>query len=482
MFRWIVQIGRTDLKAVSKTADLALRNLPEPPGPRRTKLASVRMSPGGYLAAAALLTFTAVILLRAHRDLPALVVVAITWIAVPLLITFDRLNFNGDELWRSGAVVWLLRLFKKRKRTKVDQISRIDVVSLRTLRRGGNVHYRYRVEISGEENFVFSSGGKRFRQLIRELFPRVPDFKLDARARELRDHLIDNRALRDEVARLQIAPVAVLEAANEKSSGKDKRTLAQECRSNSVEERQRAAQLRKLANNLRVAGRLRESAEAFRRAFLIVREDGEIIYEYSRLLRSQASAFGDARLLGRARAALRLAAIRGRQDAPLLEMIGESLLEFGEAARAARTFLAAVNLNDHAYRARLGMAEVGLAEGKLAHVIHHYYEAMRIAPDKPTRRMAQREAEYYSRLNNDDDYLAAELRRMNWLEGADRVQRMTARLTFGALLVALIGPSIDPVIAGLAWALASSSVIAWVSALVVKRILSNRRQPALTDR
>jgi tetratricopeptide (TPR) repeat protein len=444
------------------------------------KLATVRMSPGGYLAAAAVLTFAAVILLRARQDLTALLVVAATWIAVPLLIAFDRLNFDGEQLWRSGAVVLLLRLFRKHKRINIDHISRIDVVSLRTLRRGGNVRYRYRVEISAAEKFVFSSGGKRFRQMIKELLPQLPEFKLDVRARELRDHLIDNRTLNREVARLQIAPVAVLEATNEATT-KEKRPVPQQREKNSADELERAVQLRKAANNLRVAGRLRESAEAFRRTFLITRDEGEIIYEYSRLLRSQASAFGDARLLSRARAALRLAVMRGGRDASLLEMIGESFLEFGEAARAARTFLAAVNINDGAYRARLGMAEVGLAQGKLAHVIHHYNEAARLAPDKSTRLMAQREAEYYARLNDDDDYLAAELRRMNWLEGADRVQRMTARLTFAALLAALIGPSIDPLIGGLAWALASSSVIAWVSALIVKRILSNRRRPALSD-
>ena len=54
----------------------------------------------------------------------------------------------------------------------------------------------------------------------------------------------------------------------------------------------RAAPLREAANELRMAGRLRESAEAFRRALHISGSAGTI-YEYGRLLRSQAAAFGE---------------------------------------------------------------------------------------------------------------------------------------------------------------------------------------------
>jgi len=52
-----------------------------------------------------------------------------------------------------------------------------------------------------------------------------------------------------------------------------------------------------------VAGRLRESAEGFRRALIISPRDPWLIYEFARLLRSQASALGEARMLSRACAA-----------------------------------------------------------------------------------------------------------------------------------------------------------------------------------
>src|SRR5207245_8251495 len=117
---------------------------------------------------------------------------------------------------------------------------------------------------------------------------------------------------------------------------------------------ERGAMLRKAANDLRVVGRLCESAEAFRRALLISPREPWLIYEYARLLRSQASAFGDARLLTRALAALQLAAKRGANDARFLERIGESFLEYGAAARATKSFRQAWGIDELAYRAKLG--------------------------------------------------------------------------------------------------------------------------------
>ena len=241
-----------------------------------------------------------------------------------------------------------------------------------------------------------------------------------------------------------------------------------------AEDTGRANLLRKAANDLRIAGCLHQSGEAFRRALLLSPRNPWLIYEYARLLKSQASAFGDARLLGRACAALRLAAMRGPRDAGLLSRIGESFLEYGDPFRAARIFRRTLDLSEDSYRAQLGLAEVALTDGKLAHVIHHYSDAARIAPDKATAGLARREADYYSLLNSDEDYLAAELRRMNWLEGASRVQHLTARVSFAALLIAVVGSSIDQVVAGLGWAFASSSIIAWSGSLLTRRLLAGR--------
>jgi len=234
------------------------------------------------------------------------------------------------------------------------------------------------------------------------------------------------------------------------------------------------AGLPRAGNDLGVSGCLQQCAEAGRRAVLITPRDGCMIYGYARLLKSQAGACGDARWLSRACAALKLAAIRGAHDARLLERVAESFLEYCDPRRAAKTFRQVLEIHEEAYRAQLGLAEVALGEGKLAHVIHHYNEALRNAPDKSSARLARREADYYCRLNDDEDYLAAELRRMNWLEGADRIQRLTGRVSFAALLIALVGSSIDQLVAGVGWALASSSIIAWCGSLVIRKFLAHR--------
>ena len=440
----------------------------------KTKLVDVRLSPGSYLAAAALLTFVSLVCLRTNRDLAALILIAGTWTTIPLLVFTDRISFDGYTLSRRGLVSFISRLLTRREQSlRVDDIERVEVATLRTLRRGGNVRYRYRIEIAGKQLFlVFASGGRGFRQMARTLLPRIPDYKLDARACELRDHLKDASIVRAEAAALGIAPASVLDETSDGARKRRPRVLERKLVDD--EGAERAKLLRQAANDLRTAGRLRQSAEAFRRAFHISDSDPWLIYEYARLLRSQASAFSDARLLGRACAALRLAATRGSSDARLLERVGESFLEYGDPARAAKIFRRALDVNDMACRAQLGLAEVALSDGKLAHVIHHYNETARIAPDKAVMRLARREADYYARLNDDEDYLAAELRRMNWLDGASRVQQLAARISFAALLVALVGPSMDQVIAGLGWALASSSIIAWSGSLITRKLLTAR--------
>ncbi len=127
----------------------------------------------------------------------------------------------------------------------------------------------------------------------------------------------------------------------------------------------------------------------------------------------------------------------------------------------------------------MGLANLALREGKLAHVIHQYRDAARAASDGALSRHAGREAEYYARLNDDDDYLISELRRINWLQHSLKVRRLAARVTNGSILVALVMPYIDADVAGVCWYLASSSLIAWITSLIAIRLLAKRRTPRL---
>ena len=180
---------------------------------KRKKLAGIRISPSGYFAVAALLTFAALLCLRTNRDLAALVLVVATWTIIPLLVFTNRLSFDGHTISRTGLTALVLRLVRRRAQSlAVDDVERVEVATLRTLRRGGKVRYRYRVEIAGKGlSFVLGSRGKEFRRMVHVLLPRIGEYKLDARAGELRDHLADAKTVRSQAAKLGIASTLVLE-------------------------------------------------------------------------------------------------------------------------------------------------------------------------------------------------------------------------------------------------------------------------------
>ena len=445
---------------------------------RLRPVASVRVSPGGYLAAASILTFASVLLLRAENDTWALAALLTAWLVIPVLALTDRIVFDGKALTRRGPIPFVFQLISgTRQQLGLPDFERVDTNAVRTLRRGGSVRYRYRSQVAGRGvSFVLASGGKSYREMVRELFPLIPDQKIDSRTQELRDHLCEPGSFTRDIESLGLASPAVLDnaIADLKNRIANRPSSAE---SQSTEDLERARLLRRLANQLRVAGRLTESREAFRRALIVLPRDARLIYEFGRLLRSQASAMSDARLLSRARAALRLSSLRAGDNPELLSSIGESQVECGDVERAERTLRRAVVLEAQSFRARVELADLALRNGKLAHVILHYRDAAQMAPDKALALYARREADYYARLNDDEDYLSAELRRIDLLQNATRVRRVAARITNASILVALIGPYINPTIGGLGWSLASCSLFAWVAAFSLSKILADRRKP-----
>jgi tetratricopeptide (TPR) repeat protein len=450
---------------------------------KSTHLASIRVSPGAYLAAASVLTFSSVLLLRSQHDLWALVSVALAWILIPTLAFADRISFDGDRLIREGPIPFLIRLVTgKRSQLRLADFEKVDTHAVRTLRRRGTVRYRYRTQVAGRgTEFTFVSGGSSYRRMVRQLLPVVEDDKLDVRTRELRDYLFDPKSVAREVEQLQLASADVLDEATQDFKLPTAKTDCSVRTEAVVHNIERANQLRQLANKLRVNGRLREATEAFRRALIVVPRDSWLIYEFARLLKSQASAKGDARLLSRCRAALKLSELRAGTDGKLLSLIGETYLECGDVDRAQRTFQKAIESGEGKFRSHVGLADVALRSGKLAHVIHQYRDAGFAASDKALSLYAHREADYYARLNDDDDYLASELRRISWLQHSMRTRRLAARVTNASILIALVGPYIEAGMASLGWALASSSLLAWIISLFTAKALSDRRKPAQVD-
>ena len=448
---------------------------------KRLTVASVRVSPGPYLALASVITFVAALFLRAHYDALAIGLIAAAWLIVPVLALSDRIVFDGASLRRQGPLASLLQLlFGYRQQLAVEDFETVETQAVRTLRRGGRVRYRYRTQIVGKaKEFVIVSGGRDYRKLVRELFPLIHESKLDNRSRDLRDYLNDPSFLNRKTQLSQLAPSDLLDVTKSdfKLGNKLKRRADLSETLATAEELERARLLRRLGNELRVSGRLREAGEAFRRALNVRPHGAWLIYDFARLLRSQASAQSDARLLSRARAALRLASIRAKDDVVLLPLIGESFLECGDARHARRALEKVVEIDSGNFKARVGLADIALREGKLAHVIHHYQEAARVSSEQALARYARSESDYYMQLNNDDDYLAAELRRINWLQSVTRIRRLALRVTNASVLLALIGGFVDPVAGSLGWSLASSALIVWALTLLGTRMLFTRSKP-----
>jgi tetratricopeptide (TPR) repeat protein len=319
--------------------------------------------------------------------------------------------------------------------------------------------------------------------MVQQLFPLIHGDKLDLRTLELRDYLCEPKPLNTEAHSLHLASADILESATMdfKLGGKRREPAAavDSASKTSAIDGERAILLGQVANKLRIAGRLNEAREAFRRALIVIPKDGRLIFQFARLLRSQAGSLSDPKLLSRARAALRLSAMRAEKEPDLLALVGESFLEWGETVRAHRSFQKAIDLQPQNFRARMGLANLALREGKLAHVIHQYRDAAHAASDSALSRHAVREADYYARLNDNDDYLVSELRRINWLQHALKVRRLAARVTNASILAALIVPYVDEAVAEPCWYLASSALIAWISSLVAIKLLAKRRSPRL---
>jgi tetratricopeptide (TPR) repeat protein len=377
-----------------------------------------------------------------------------------------------------------LRLISgRRKQIRIGDLERVETHATRTLRRGGRVRYRYRTQIVGKcTEFTFASG-RGYRQMVQRLFPLLHNDKLDLRTMELRDYLCDPKTLNSEVQLLQLASDEVLQSAtlDFKLAGQQKETSPDAGSAEPAIDVRRATLLGALGNRLRIAGRLNEAREAFRRSLGGVPADGQIIFDFARLLRSQAASLSDSKLLSRSRAAMRLSAMRAGQNANLLALIGEAFLEWGDTQRAYTTFHRALDLHQENFRARLGLASLALREGKLAHVIHHFRDAARSTSERALLDYARREADYYARLNDDDQYLTSELRRINWLQHSLRIRRLAARVTNASILGALLGPYIDPTISGICWSLATSSLSAWIISLFAIKFLGKRSTPRLAN-
>ena len=436
------------------------------------KSVSIRVSPNGYFIVLFLITFYSGFLVYLEYDWLSFALFVSGWFFLPFLAFTDRITFDGKRLIRTGylprAWSWLNN---SRNYLKVTDIEQVETQALRALKRGGNVFYRYRTSFQGKgAQMAFASGGEEYRQMIESIFPRLPESVLDNRSLELRDYLAEPKETLMKAEFAQIPSAEVLENSFDKNS-----KIRRKSRNINFEEIEKADYLRTLGNELRLSGYLLQALEAFRRALVINPKDGWLIFEFARCLHSFASSERNKKLQMKAFAALRLAEKRAAGDVDLLARLGETYFQYGDTRLARKAFQRALEKTEESFRSVRGLAEIALREGKIAHVIHHFLMANRLAETSALRRWTRAEAEYFTRLSEDEDYMEMEISRINLLEGLERSLKTCLRIALFGIPAILFGVvSADNLIANIGWAVSSIALLLWVGLIVSRKIFSSR--------
>ncbi len=434
---------------------------------------SIRVSPHSYFTVLLLGSFFSALLFYLKFDLPAVVVFAASWILIPFFALNDRVCFDGKRLFRTGLVprIWTW-LNSSRHRLKVTDIEQVETEAIRALKRGGNIYYRYRTVLRGKGlSVAIASGGEEYRRMVKSILHRLPDNVLDNRSIELRDHLTDPKEtlMRAEFSRIPAVDVLL---------GSFRATVKNEKRipdRPTVTTEDEADDLRSLANELRLGGFLVQALEAFRRALVLRPADARLLFEFARCLHSFAGVERDEKLKRRSLAALRLAERRAVDDGDLLVRLGECYFQIGEWRRAGSVFQNALERVGENFRTARGLAEIALHDGKIAHVIHHFSTAARVAETPSLRRWSKSETEYFSNLNSDDEYMEIELSRVKLLETVESSKKTALRITFVAFPLTVVGVFLDDsLVANIGWAVSTVSLLIWSGLIVGARILEQR--------
>lgn len=394
--------------------------------------------------------------------------------SIILLRFTDRVAFDGKRLYRTGLVTQIfVRIVKGRYRLKPSDIEQIETSASRSLRRGGRYIYRYTTTIEGKDLAFQLMSGRGYRSLMRSLLPLVADEVLDIRSLEVRDFLPESTELLGTAKAAGIPAADVLEA-GVASLGREKLLPKGPAPAN-VEA---AEDLRRVANQLRLAGRLVQAVEAFRRALRFKPGDARILFEFGRCLHSLAGARGDKVLDRRAAALMRLSERRAGNDRELLIRLGESYFQFGDWRRAKQVFERIILDLGGSFRALRGLAEVSMRSGKIAHVIHNFDAAREWVGSPSLKRWLEREVEYFSRLNSDDEYLEIEVSRTNLVETLERTAASSTKIFLVGLTVTLAGlVGLGTTAANLGWAVSAIALLVWVATRLFARFLSTRIPP-----
>lgn len=437
---------------------------------------SIRAYAPSYAAAVLILTFFAALLFYFSYIIAGAASLTAGLLFIPLLAVFDRIIFDGRRLFRTGLLprAWF-RLHGMRNRIKIRSVDQVETHSTNAIRRGGRVYYTYRTTIFGNGKAItFGGGGRNYRRMIRALLPKFDERILDLRSFELAEYLYSPKDVRNLANEMKIPSSDFLADALVRRT--PTRAESNESESHDViTDELRVGELRKIANRLRMSGSLVRAVEAFRRALRLEPRNGWLLLEFSRCLHSLAHVERNPKLNSRAEAALRLAERRAEHDSELLERIGETYRQFGDPKRAASVYILVVERVENCVRAVTGLAELALEEGKLAHVVHNFAAANRMAESASIRRWAKAEAEYFTRLSDDNEYMELEVSRMNLLDKLHRWRNIAFRIGLYSLPLIVAGSIFDePLVTNTGWLVSGVSLLLWAAMSVLIRMLAPR--------
>lgn len=358
----------------------------------------------------------------------------ISWAMLPLIFiaaVCDRIEFDGDRIVHRGPLARLLSLLLRTPRQLA--VADIETVTTETVNfsfASGDSRVSYYTRITGGGfEVVIRSHRAAYLPFIKRLFRAVPAHKLDPRSQELCAYLESG----DAIKRFPLLKNEI-------------ETLP-------------TSRLRRLGNALRLAGKLSQASSYFHIAYEKEPRNPELLYEMSRFLRSTARA-RDPRMLQRSDACLRLASRLAREKPDLLERIGEVFFERLDYKRAADCFRRVLEFDPSRFRANVGLAEIALRDGKLAHVAH-FYNAASASGDDALARLARREADYYQRLIGDDLFLEKELRRIRLLNQLRWARRSAALLFLFAWMAAGVIGRFSVEVQAYGWAMMITSGLVW---------------------
>ncbi len=434
----------------------------------------VRALAGGYLSASFVISFLSALVAYLGYVEYALPLFSVAVIIVPLLWITDKLSFDGRRVRRTGLIPRLLaRATGTRDRLKVSDIEQVETVAFPGVKRARNIYFTYRTTVMGKGvRFSFSSRHRGFGDVIQALLPRIDEDCLDNPSIDLRDYFAEKRDVGQKARESDIPSSDVLDSSFRSIHLNSRVEGANTENGIDVE---KANQLRRLANELRISGLLLQALEAFRRAAILRPRDAKLLFEFAECIRSVAGSERDEKLERRAKAMMRLAERYADDDSRLLSRIGESYFQIGEWRRAGIVFKRVVDAVGENFRTLRGQAELALREGKLAHVIHNFAAAEQHAGTNSLKRWTQSEIDYFSHLNEDEEYMELEISRVNLLDTLDRTKRSSFRVNmFGFLAIGLGLTLGDDLVANIGWAVSGISLTVWTVTILMSRMLSPR--------